>query len=313
MAGGEKAKKSGEYGEKIVGTLLELIGWNNSDDGVSVPCVHTEKHSIEGSDSKKHGIDYVFQYKSSMRDYTRQDILMSVKCRANYPKKEVTVRKVFKEFYQDLVNAAECYPASQMYGRKMSQTKKRYSSGVIFWIDRDREDGKEYESVIDMVEPVRLPENNVFESVALVDNNRAQFLYKSLLFVRSKYGKENVEFFYIDTGLNNSNLEKVFTGNILPVEYICSDILPLSIMDGEKKILFLTVKDKFEKDYLKRIIGLSQDLTRNWASEIVIGFPDYNEFEHKELSTEAKMEFDDNKFTKNISLINYLPDFRDGV
>src|SRR5690606_23939987 len=112
-------------------------------------------------------------------------------CRANYPKKEVTVRKVFKEFYQDLVYAAECYPASQMYGRKMSQTKKRYSSGVIFWIDRDREDGKEYESVIDMVEPVRLPENNVFESVALVDNNRAQFLYKSLSFVRSKYGKEN--------------------------------------------------------------------------------------------------------------------------
>ncbi|PPA83912.1 hypothetical protein C4A75_14435 [Brevibacillus laterosporus] len=313
MAGGEKAKSSGEYGEKIVGNLLEYMGWDNNDDGVTVPCVHTEKHSIEGKESKKHGIDYVYQYKSSLRDFTRQDILISVKCRASYPKKDETLKKTFKEFYEDLVHAAECYPASPTYSRKMSQTKKRFASGVIFWIDRDREDGKEYVSITDKIASVRLQENNVLESLALIDNNRAQFLYESLSFVRNKYNKENVEFFYIDTGLNNSNLEKVYSGSVMPVEYICSDILPLSITKQDHKILFLIVKDKFDKDYLKRIIGLSQDLTRNWANEIIIAFPNYNEFEHKQLFSEAKMEFDDNKFTKNISVITYLPDFRDGV
>jgi hypothetical protein len=313
MAGGEKAKSSGEYGEKIVGNLLEYIGWDINDDGVTVPCVHTEKHSKEGKESKKHGIDYVYQYKSPLRDFTRQDILISVKCRASYPKKEETFKKTFKEFYGDLVNAAECYPASPIYSRKMPQTKKKFPSGVIFWIDRDREDGKEYVSITDKVASVRMQEHNVFESLALVDNNRAQFLYESLTFVRNKYGKENIEFFYIDTGLNNSNLEKVYSGSVMPVEYMCSDILPLTITYHDNKLLFLVVKDKFDKDYFKRIIGLSQDLTRNWASEIIIAFPDYNEFEHKELCSEAKMEFNDNRFTKIISVTTYLPDFRDGV
>lgn len=313
MAGGEKAKSSGEYGEKIVGKILELIGWEGTDDGVTVPCVHKEKHSEGEKESNKHGIDYVYQYKSSLRDFTRQDILISVKCRDGYPKKDETLRRKFKQFYEDLVNAAECYPASVIYSRKIAQTKKRFLSGLIFWIDRDREDGKQYVNITDKIAVVRLQENNVFESVALIDNNRAQFLYESLTFVQNHYGKENVEFFYIDTGLNNSNLEKVYSGSAMPVEYICSDILPLSINKQDNKILFLIVKDKFDKDYLKRIIGLSQDLTKNWASEIVIAFPNYNEFEHKALCADAKLEFDDSKFTKSISVITYLPDFRDGV
>ena len=47
MAGGEKAKSSGEYGEQIVKNILELMGWNNANSGVTVPCVHKEKHKKE--------------------------------------------------------------------------------------------------------------------------------------------------------------------------------------------------------------------------------------------------------------------------
>lgn len=313
MAGGEKAKSSGEYGEKIVGNILKLIGWDGLDDGVTVPCIHKEAHSIDGKDSVKHGIDYIYQYKSALRDSIRQDVLISVKCRDGYPKREETIRKTFKEFYEDLVSATECYPASDPYRRKLPNTKKRSHSGVVFWIDRNRDDGKEYETITDKLFNIRLQENNVLESVALIDNNRAQFLYESLTFVNKTYGKENVEFFYIDTGLNNSNLDKKYSGSSLPVEYICSDILPLHVLSGESKILFLIVKDSFDKDYLKRLIGLSQDLTRNWANEIIIAFPDYNEFEDKQTCNDAKLEFDDSKFTKNISVITYKPDFRDEV
>ena len=49
MAGGEKAKSSGEYGEQIVKNILELMGWNNANSGVTVPCVHKEKHKKENS------------------------------------------------------------------------------------------------------------------------------------------------------------------------------------------------------------------------------------------------------------------------
>ena len=67
MAGGEKAKSSGEYGEQIVKNILELMGWNNANSGVTVPCVHKEKHKKENSkEPQKHGIDYVYTYKSCL-------------------------------------------------------------------------------------------------------------------------------------------------------------------------------------------------------------------------------------------------------
>lgn len=313
LAGGEKAKSSGEYGERIVGNILNLIGWNELIDGVTVPCIYNEAHATGDKNSVKHGIDYVYQYKSALRDSLRQDILISVKCRDGYPKKEPTIRGNFKEFYDDLISAAECYPASEPYQRKMMNVKRRSHSGIIFWIDRNRNDGKEYVSITESLINIRLPESNTLDSLALIDNNRAQFLFESLTFVNNKYGKDNVEFFYIDTGLNNSNLDKLYSGPSLPVEYICSDVIPLHILSGETKILFLIVKDEFNKDYLKRLIGLAQDLTRNWANKIIIAFPDYNEFEHKQFCNEAKLEFDDNKFTKNISIASYKPDFRDEV
>lgn len=76
MAGGEKAKSSGEYGEQIVKNILELMGWNNANSGVTVPCVHKEKHKKENSkEPQKHGIDYVYTYKSQLRDATKQDVL----------------------------------------------------------------------------------------------------------------------------------------------------------------------------------------------------------------------------------------------
>ena len=36
MAGGEKAKSSGEYGEQIVKNILDMMGWNNANSGVTV-------------------------------------------------------------------------------------------------------------------------------------------------------------------------------------------------------------------------------------------------------------------------------------
>ena len=95
MAGGEKAKSSGEYGEQIVKNILELMGWNNANSGVTVPCVHKEKHKKENSkEPQKHGIDYVYTYKSQLRDATKQDVLVSVKCRDGYPAK-VNLRNLY--------------------------------------------------------------------------------------------------------------------------------------------------------------------------------------------------------------------------
>ena len=248
-----------------------------------------------------------------LRDSTRQDILISVKCRDGYPKKEQTKRDKFKEFYDDIVSAAECYPSSTPYQRKIPNTTKRVNSGVIFWIDRNREDERQYESVVGDLTNIRLPEQSVLETISLIDNNRAQFLYEALTFVNSRYGKEKVEFYYIDTGLNNTSLEKQYSGKVLPVEYLNADIIPFYIEDGETKIFYIIVKDIFEKDMFKRLIGLTQDVTKIWANKIIIAFPDYNEFEHKQEVNDAIFEFEDKKFASLINVVTYKPDFRDEV
>ena len=99
----------------------------------------------------------------------------------------------------------------------------------------------------------------VYETIALVDNKRAQFLYQLLSYTRSKYGKENVEFFYIDTGLNNSSIQRVYRGKEMPYEYVNSNVIPLAISNGDEKRLFIGVAESFCKEYLERLIGLAQE------------------------------------------------------
>ena len=281
---------------------------------MTVPCVYKEKHKKEGKQtSEKHGIDYVFQYKSPLRDATKQDVLISVKCRDGYPATESGIKSQFKEFLLDLAHAIECFPACEIGKRKISGTNNSVRSGLIFWIDRDREDGKENESVVDKIGSFHLGQECSYETVALVDNRRAQFLFKILNFVDSRYKKENVSFFYISTGLNNASLERVYSGKVMPYEYINSNVIPFAISEGEKKRLLLAVYDKFCKEYLQRLIGLAQDLTSTWTADVTIAFPDYNVFEHKEMVQEVKSSFDNREFVSKIEVITFNPDFRDEV
>lgn len=314
MAGGEKAKSSGEYGEKIVKKLLDLFGWSNCNSGVTVPCVYQEAHKKKGSEkSEKHGIDYVFQYKSPLRDATKHDVLISVKCRDGYPKTEDGIKSKFKEFLVDIAFASECYPACEISKRKIPATDKKVCSSLIFWIDRNRNDGREKESVIDKIGGFYLKEECHYDTVALIDNNRAQFLYTSIKFAKSKFGENNCKFFYINTGLNNANLNRKYSGTILPFEYLNSDVLPMAVNQNNQNVLLLLVKDGFCEDYLRRLIGLAQEITSDWAANIIIAFPNYNEFEDAELVISAKSDFEDSSFTDKITVLTYDPDFRDEV
>lgn len=312
MAGGEIAKKSGEYGEKIVANLLKMIGWENLHSGVSVPCMFAEKHTKSGTEkSIKHGIDYVYQYKCPLRDSTKHDVLISVKCRDGYPKTETTIKTKFKEFLMDLAHAMECYPGCDISRKKINSTNKKVTSGLIFWIDRKQGDGRENLSVTNNIGNFYFKEECVYDTIALVDNKRAQFLYSILYFIQNKYG--DYGFFYINTGLNNSSLDRVYTGKRMPFEYINSDVIPLSVVQDKSKILILAVNSNFNEEHLKRLIGLAQELTNTWTANVVIAFPDYNEFEHQEDVIKAKSSFEDEDFVKSLQVITFLPDFRDGV
>lgn len=314
MAGGEKAKGSGEYGERIVKKLLDLFGWKDCISGVSVPCVRQDDHKKRDSKkSEKHGIDYVFKYKSPLRSETRHDVLISVKCRDGYPKTEDGIKNKFKEFLLDIAYAGECYPACETSKQKIPGTNKKVCASLIFWIDRNRDDGREYETVIDKISSFYFKEGCSYDTVALIDNNRAQFLYTIINFAKLQYGEGNYKFFYINTGLNNANLNRKYSGDILPFEYLNADVIPMVINQDNQNELLLLVKDKFCKEYLKRLIGLSQEITSDWAKKITIAFPDFNKFTDEESVVSCKADFEDSKFTGKISVVTYNPDFRDEV
>lgn len=314
MAGGEKAKSSGEYGEKIVKRLLDLFGWKNCINGVTVPCVYQDTHKKKDAEkSEKHGIDYVFKYKSPLRNATRHDVLISVKCRDGYPKSANGIKSKFKEFLMDIAFASECYPACETAKQKILGANKMVCSSLIFWIDRNRGDGRENESVVDEIGGFYLREECHYNTVALIDNNRAQFLYSAINFAKSKYGENNYKFFYINTGLNNANLNRKYSGEVLPFEYLNSDVLPMAINHNNQNKLLLLVKDKFCKEYLRRLIGLAQEITSDWAANIIIAFPNFNKFEDEETVVSSKADFEDSSFTDKITVVTYYPDFRDEV
>lgn len=131
MAGGEKAKSSGEYGEQIV--KIFLIWWDGVMQIVEWRYHVYIKKNIKRKNSKesqKHGIDYVYTYKSQLRDAIKQDVLVSVKCRDGYPVTDSGIKSKFKEFVLDLAYAMECYPACELAKKKIPNTDKEGYIGI---------------------------------------------------------------------------------------------------------------------------------------------------------------------------------------
>ena len=63
--------------------------------------------------------------------------------------------------------------------------------------------------------------------------------------------------------------------------------------------------DGFDQDCLKRLMGLAKDLSKHLTGEVIIGFPDYNDLEHKNIASLAKQGFEDVDFAKTVSVVNY--------
>lgn len=310
MAGGEDAKRSGDFGEKIVKKLIELIGWKSEISNIGIECIHDEKHKLPNTEKRvKHGVDFLFQYRCPLRSNIQQNVIISSKHRDGYPATPRGKKTKFKEFLIDIVHTMECFPTSEYYRNKTTGTSKKEITGVLFWIDSSQE--QKGNGVVEEIYDLRLPEELNFRSVLLIDNKRADFIHDSITYAYNKYEENKVEFFYIDTGYNNSNYARSYSGKILPVEYLNADVLPFKIKDKSKgDELLLISKDNFNYECLKRLIGLAQDLTKDWSTKIEISFPDFNFYHHEKEVYKAKNQFSDNDFIRKVEVTSYKPNFR---
>ncbi len=300
---GEKSKLIGEYGEKSVENFLKLIGWGETPRNIEFACIK------EVHEKRTHGIDFYYAYLSPLTDGILKRISISVKFSDKaYPN---SPNSKFKEYFDDLAQAIDCFKYSSEL--KELNTIRGYTTveniGLLFWLSNEE---NETGDILSKLENIQLNSDYSFDSLYVVDNKRIDFIFSSIQYTRNRFKNSDISFFYPDTGKNLNPATKRNNGKVLPIEYINSTIIPLRIEDVQTKktTLVLITNDNFELNDLKRLIGLSKELSKSWPSEIVICFPDYNELRHSKDVRNAKTTFEDETFTQNIIVENFNTNFK---
>lgn len=305
---GEKEKKSGELGERVATRFLQMIGWGNLLDGIDIPCVKPDKHALkENSKRRTHGLDFLTAYPCPFFKQKLEICYVSMKYRKKYPKSPTGD---FKVFIRDVATAMECGKKSEINTLKRKyRVKKAPNTGVVIWLSYEDEG---IASVTDDILDFRNIEDVNYEMVYLVDNKKVNFILGILDFARNEFKNAEVEFFYPSSGYKSDSVDIKYSGKILPVQYINSNILPLKIIDlDDKEHFILAVNESFDSQALKQLIWLAQDLTVSWGNRIIICFPDYHHLTHDQEVKKVKLTFSDERFLNKIEVKKYsFGDFR---
>ncbi len=305
---GEKSKFSGEYGEKITRELLNLMGWKNALSGEDIPCVYSEVHKgAEGNPRKKHGVDFIVKYECPLVSRTERDVLISVKHHEGYPETTKGITTKFKSYLKDIAEATECYPAHEWYSERIKGTTKFDTPNVIMWFNSVVKEANK--SIISELQNVRNSDNVNYQTVYLVDNKKANFLYSSIKYVQSR--NANFYFYYPDTGFNMDTAERSHHGSTLPVQYINSPIQLFKLVEPDGDCLIIVSEDDFSTEYFERILQLARLITGSWASKIIIAFPDYNSYTHEKKVEKSKFKIRDTSFAEKVLVDRFADlDFR---
>lgn len=294
---GEASKTSGENGEKITEELLRLIGWSNLLKGVSVPC-NSKSH-----DKTTHGNDFIFIYNNPLHE-SRTDIVFvsSKNTEQGYPKGEQGTRTVFKKHLSELDEIVSCSKISsevkQAVQTFQGRKQKKYI-GLLVWSHGDRQTlNKDIKPALSRIQ-VDLASNC---PLYLVDMSRASFIKEALGHFRAMKQGEEYHFYYPKLGNVIANADERY-GDLLPIELVASDLIPIRFMLGEKPSLCLYAKQSFSEDSMKKLCSLAFDFADGWVQDIFIGLESYHPAEDKQIKDAVLMAYQDRK--ANIKVFCY--------
>lgn len=302
---GELSKSSGELGEFYIANFLQLIGWTSSQSNHSIPCCENDKHKTDNAKGGRqtHGIDELFTYESPMDTNTLIHLVMSVKHTINmYPG---SPSSTFKKHMTDLAFAIECFTSSDLIDKNRESTScgNEQIVGVLFWLSNK---SNANHSVISMLNP-DLSEDLLYERIHVMDNDRVNFISKSINLIKNKFIDYEFNFYYIDTPTNLADKDKQYSGKKLPVEMLNSDIQLFRLQKGIEIVLAIVVKDEFSTDSLKRIFGLAHRISSNFASNIYIFFPSFEHTlpENQNMLKSVKDFFREEELISSINVYGY--------
>lgn len=300
---GENSKKSGEDGEKLADAFLHAIGWKQKITKLSIPCTDDGHVGQGGSPRKSHGDDRVFIYNNPFYESRTDVVHVSVKNNANgYA---VNPGEVRSELKANLLEANEIITCAQYDSSIHDLTeafpsRKRFEhTGLLIWTSSHNESFAR--DILPDCVPARGLDDACIHNVHLVDGGRIHFILTAL--AHADRDKDSTyRFFYPDTGLVNKGDER--HGTFLPLELLMADILPLKVKVGDKELLHLYVRQPFDEEAYARAIALALTFTGGWGKAVRVGFPDYNEAQHKIKAERAKLPFHDRE--PEISVFCYV-------
>lgn len=283
---GELSKTSGENGEKITEELLRLIGWSNLLKGVSVPC-NNKSHNRE----KTHGNDFIFIYDNPLHD-SRTDIvyISSKNAKGGYPKGDQGVRTKFKKHLSELDEIVSCSKISAEMREALQSfngRKQKKHLGLLVWLHGNR--GSLNRDIKPALSHIQLSLTSS-SPLYLLDMCRASFIKEAISHFRaSKQGAE-YHFYYPKLGNVIANNDERY-GDILPIELIASDLIPIRFSLQERLALCIYAKQNFSEEALKKLCSLALDFADGWVQDIFIGLESYHPAEDKQKKDSVLMAY----------------------
>lgn len=302
MAGGEISVFSGEEGQKLVTNFLKMVGWNVAGH-IQYECVNGERHKSDKAKGERqtHNIDALFQYDSPLNHNDKEIVFVSIK---HHKDKYVgAISSYFDDFLRDIGQSLQCAPFSGRLvdeGFVLETSKQKKYVGIIFWLSSNS-DESERDLILELHSQISVPRLINFDTVYVVDNRKATFIFSAVETARSYRSTAKLKFFYHHTGLNLNADELIIAGDILPIELMNSSLLPIVLEDKTKTSLLLFCNSPFDKDYLKRLIWFAHKIS-GLSNEIVIYFTDYESTAHSRQIDAIKQGFQDKDVIEKITI-----------
>lgn len=309
---GEWSKSIGEKGEKIVKFIFEeILQFNSLIENNSIDCINGEKHKVKSAKNNKttHGLDGLIYQESPLEDELLDTVIISAKYTTDYPKNPKTL---FKSHLKDLAFTVECFKNSKLnnsINQTFSSITKTDITGILVWLSNGNEKDFDLTSKVNNI----LIDNELnFDKVILLDNNSIDFLFESIFKTNEYYGKENVDFVYHNSGLNNKSLQSTTFGKAFPINYFYSDIIPLRVEKDNIISSIIFINDDFSDSNLSQVLTFANTFNHlNSIDNTILNFRNYDNLKDESKIKQVLIKFQNYKLDKNLLVKKFPTDYRD--
>lgn len=299
---GEKSVLSGEAGQKITKRLLELCGWNISEH-IDFSCTNGENHKSHGSKNPRtqHSLDGIQCYDSPLNHLVKKLVCISAKHHIDeYPNAPKTkMYRTAKELAQCTDCARESPEISTFIFEGDGEERRTEFDGLVTFFSSSPEE-KHISFFQENGKELSVPSDD-FDTLFFIDNKRATFIYSAIVEAIAHSDDRKISFVYPDTGTNQDTENITPAGKLLPLELMCSDILPILVQKDDNCHVLIFCNDEIEKKYLKRVVWLVHRLCP-FASRTYIYFPNYDPSKHETMVSAVKQEFQESNYVGRIHL-----------